>query len=178
MDEEMIAAAGEALAEGAADEAPETEETNAQELAEELAQGQTEETGEDESPEQKEDEGEEGAADERIEQYKKGLMTLLEDGWTGEELEAFAKDAGVAENMAKGMTVRQAARAYLKAGGEAKEKPQEPPKRHRGVPTSKATSMGAGASENMIEKMTDAQFAEFSKRAEREMMAGKKVRFD
>ena len=30
----------------------------------------------------------------------------------------------------------------------------------------------------MIEKMTDAQFAEFSKRAEREMMAGKKVRFD
>lgn len=38
--------------------------------------------------------------------------------------------------------------------------------------------MGASDAGNMIENMTDAQFREFSKRAEAAMMAGKKVHFD
>ena len=83
------------------------------------------------------------------------------------------------------MTLRQAAHAYLVAGRgekpkeEPEEKPAEKPAaRRRAVPTARQTAMGASDAGNMIENMTDAQFREFSKRAEAAMMAGKKVHFD
>lgn len=89
------------------------------------------------------------------------------------------------ENLARGMTLRQAAHAYLVAGRgekpkeEPEEKPAEKPAaRRRAVPTARQTAMGASDAGNMIENMTDAQFREFSKRAEAAMMAGKKVHFD
>ena len=161
-------------------------ETSAQELAEGLTQsdGQEEaqvadETGADgEAPE-------EAKGDERLEAYRKGILSLAEDGWTTDEIRAFSQDGKVRENLARGMTLRQAAHAYLVAGRgekpkeEPEEKPEEKPAaRRRAVPLTRQTAMGASDAGNMIANMTDEQFREFSKRAEAAMMAGKKVRFD
>ncbi len=157
-------------------------ETSAQELAEGLTQsdGQEEaqvadETGADgEAPE-------EAKGDERLEAYRKGILSLAEDGWTTDEIRAFSQNGKVRENLSRGMTLRQAAHAYLVAGrGEKpKEEPEEKPAaRRRAVPLARQTAMGASDAGNMIANMTDEQFREFSKRAEEAMMAGKKVRFD
>lgn len=113
---------------------------------------------------------------ERLESYKKGISTLLEDGWTKEELQAFSQDETVHENLSRGMTLRQAARVYLT--GNREKGRTESAKRRRAVPTTRQTAMGAAESGDMIASMTDAQFREFSKRAEAAMMAGRKVRFD
>ena len=179
MSEDMLTvAAEESFAETPADDAQGAEaETSAQELAEGLVDAKTPDESPDDDGRHEEAEPEEEKGDERLEAYKKGILSLVEDGWTEDELRAFSQDEKVHENLSHGMTLRQAARAYLVAGRE--EKPMEKPAaRRRAVPLAKQTAMGAAESGNMIENMTDAQFREFSKRAEAAMMAGKKVRFD
>ena len=181
----LTVAAEEHFAEAPADDAQDAEETSAQELADGLMSVQETEEAADEGHEEEETQtpkgGESAKAPEaeseadRLERYKQGISTLLEDGWTAEELQAFSQDAAVHENLSRGMTLRQAARAYLMAGRE--EKPEARP-RKRGVPLARQTAMGAAESGDMIASMTDAQFREFSRRAEAAMMAGKKVRFD
>ena len=182
-EEERTVAAEENFAGMLADDAQGAEEeTSAQELAEGLTKAP--ETKADEAADDGGDEAEEAPEapkdDGRLEAYKKGIMTLAEDGWTTEEIRAFSQDAAVRENLARGMTLRQAAHAYLVGGREEKreEKRDEKPARRRAVPTTRQTAMGAAESGNMIDEMTDEQFRAFSKRAEAAMMAGKKVRFD
>lgn len=160
-------------------------ETSAQELAEGLTQSDGQEEAQNDGGGADGEAPEEAKGDERLEAYRKGILSLAEDGWTTDEIRAFSQDGKVRENLARGMTLRQAAHAYLVAGRgekpkeEPEEKPAEKPAaRRRAVPTARQTAMGASDAGNMIENMTDAQFREFSKRAEAAMMAGKKVHFD
>ena len=101
------------------------------------------------------------------------LKTLVEDGWTAEELMAFSSDEKAREDVTKnGKTVRQAARAYEKrlreGGGDKGAK--------RGVPTVKSAS-GAGASgHDRIAEMSDREFDEFFAKSMSDAMSGKKIR--
>ena len=182
MSEDMLTVAAEEPLEG---DAQGTEETSAQELAEDLTQSDGQEEAQNDGGGADGEAPEEAKGDERLEAYRKGILSLAEDGWTTDEIRAFSQDGKVRENLSHGMTLRQAAHAYLVAGRgekpkeEPEEKPEEKPAaRRRAVPTARQTAMGASDAGNMIANMTDEQFREFSKRAEEAMMAGKKVRFD
>lgn len=101
------------------------------------------------------------------------VQSLLDDGWTTEELEAFAADDTAQEDMANGMSVRQAARAFDKRQHTAPTKAKK-----RGVPTLKTPAAGNGTKRgNLIEDMSDEDFARFSDNAYRALMDGKKVTF-
>lgn len=101
------------------------------------------------------------------------VQSLLDDGWTAEELEAFAADETAQEDMANGMSVRQAARAFDKRQHTAPAKAKK-----RGVPTLRTPAAGNGTKQgNLIESMSDEDFARFSDRAYRALMDGKKVTF-
>lgn len=103
-----------------------------------------------------------------------GLNSLIDDGWTMEELRAFSSDEQVKQDVNSGMSIRKAAKAYLQR--EAVPKETAPGKR-RSVPTAKTAGAGNVPEENKIENMTDAEFARFSDRAQEMMMEGKRVRF-
>lgn len=98
---------------------------------------------------------------------REGIGELFEDGWTAQELAAFAGDPHVREAIAKGHGVARAACAYLK---------EKLKSRRHGVPTARVSAAGAYMQENPIDGMTDEQFDAFSKKAQAAMMAGQKVR--
>lgn len=115
-----------------------------------------------------------GQAGNREAEITSGLNSLIDDGWTMEELRAFSSDEQVKQDVNSGMSIRKAAKAYLQR--EAAPKENAPGKR-RSVPTAKAAGAGNVPEENKIENMTDAEFARFSDRAQEMMMEGKRVRF-
>ncbi|MFR3405830.1 MAG: hypothetical protein ACLTV6_04425, partial [Christensenellales bacterium] len=90
-----------------------TEETSAQELAEGLTQSDGQEEAQNDGGGADGEAPEEAKGDERLEAYRKGILSLAEDGWTTDEIRAFSQDGKVRENLARGMTLRQAAHAYL-----------------------------------------------------------------
>ena len=100
-------------------------------------------------------------------QIREGIGMLFEDGWTAQELAAFASDPHVREAIAKGHGVARAACAYLK---------EKLASRRHGVPTARMSAAGAYMQDNPIEGMTDEQFDAFSRKAQAAMMAGQKVR--
>ena len=115
-----------------------------------------------------------GQAGNREAEITSGLNSLIDDGWTMEELRAFSSDEQVKQDVNSGMSIRKAATAYLQR--EAAPKEAAPGKR-RSVPTAKTAGAGNVPEENKIENMTDAEFARFSDRAQEMMMEGKRVRF-
>ena len=107
-----------------------------------------------------------------VEAYKQGIRELIADGWTREELTAFAGDASVREALAAGATLRRAAKAFL-----TRARQQEgPASRRTGVPTARNTAAGSGEESERIESMIDAEFERFSRRARQAMMQGKAIR--
>ena len=113
---------------------------------------------------------EERENDERVEQIRAGLAELFEDGWTMDEMTAFANDETVRVQIAMGHSVARAACAYLKK--------MKPSPRRYAVPTARTTAAGTVMPDNRIEHMTDRQFDEFSRKARAAMMEGRKVRID
>ena len=95
-----------------------------------------------------------------------GVRTLMEDGWTAGELTAFSRDPQVQADVAAGMSVRQAARAYLVRGGE---------RRRRGVPTLRAQATSGAGGASLVEQMSDEEFARFSDRAMELLREGRQV---
>lgn len=96
---------------------------------------------------------------------------LMEDGWTAEELSAFAADETAQADMADGKTVRQAAKAFM-----MRQNAPQTVKR-RGVPTFRAAATSGAKPGNLIDDMSDKDFAKFSDRAYQALMEGKKVTF-
>lgn len=107
-----------------------------------------------------------------VEAYKQGIRELIADGWTREELTAFAGDASVREALAAGATLRRAAKAFLT---RARQQEGQAPRR-TGVPTARNTAAGSGEESERIESMSDAEFERFSRRARQAMMQGKAIR--
>lgn len=99
------------------------------------------------------------------------VRSLMEDGWTADELHAFAADETAQAEMAGGKTVRQAAKAFM----TRQNAPQTV--RRRGVPTFRASATSGAKQGNLIDDMSDAEFARFSERARQAAMDGKKVSF-
>lgn len=111
----------------------------------------------------------------RVDELRNGLRSMLDDGWTTEEITAFASDETVREDIAAGKTVRQAARAYERRAREAVVSPKT--ERKRAVPTAKGSGMAAETmNENYIEEMTPEQFAAFRAKVRKAQMQGKQVR--
>ena len=111
-----------------------------------------------------------------VEAYRKGVEQLMADGWTADELRAFAADETVREDLANGKTLGAAATAFLRRGAKTQTE-QKAPEKRRGVPTIRSTATSAAASDNPLETMSDEEFRKFSARVEEEALAGKKVRF-
>lgn len=107
-----------------------------------------------------------------VEACKQGIRELIADGWTREELTAFAGDASVREALAAGATFRRAAKAFL-----TRARQQEgAASRRTGVPTARNTAAGSGEESERIESMSDEEFERFSRRARQAMMQGKAIR--
>lgn len=98
------------------------------------------------------------------------LNSLIEDGWTMEELKAFSSDERVKQDVNSGVSVRKAAKAYL----QRQSAPQT--NRRRSVPTAKTAGSGKTPDENAIANMSDEEFDAFQKRVEKAAMEGKRVR--
>lgn len=103
-----------------------------------------------------------------------GIQSLIDDGWTREMLEEFVRDETVREQVnEEGVSVRKAAFAYLNRTRGQQQKPAA----KKGVPTMRTATTKAPPDANRIEEMTDAEFEEFSRRAEEAARNGRKVRF-
>jgi hypothetical protein len=99
------------------------------------------------------------------------VQGLIDDGWSADELRAFAADETAQADMANGKTVRQAATAFMKR----QTAPQTA--RRRGVPTFRSAATTGAKQGNLIDDMSDADFARLSDRAYQAAMGGKKVSF-
>lgn len=107
----------------------------------------------------------------RNDEITSALESLIDDGWTKDELKAFSLDEQVREAVNNGMGIRKAAKAYLQRQNAATTI------KRRSVPTAKTAGSGSVPEENPIENMTDEEFARFSDRAQELMMQGKRVKF-
>ena len=94
----------------------------------------------------------------------------MDDGWTMEELKAMCTDDGVRRALEQGETLTRAATAYMRRGAQARR----PAK--RGVPTFRAAATEDTREDDPIARMTDAEFAAFSRRAKEAALAGKRIR--
>lgn len=106
------------------------------------------------------------------------VQSLIDDGWSRELLTEFVKDEIALEQInADGVSVRKAAFAFLTRRGQAKSQQAQPEsEKRRGVPTVRTAATSAAQGRNLIEEMSDEEYAKFSKRVESEMLAGKKIR--
>lgn len=108
-----------------------------------------------------------------------GIRTLIDDGWTREELQAFTSDAQVVSAVNGGASVRQAAHDFLRRQNAPKPQ-QQPQTARRGkaaVPTMRAPSVQGADEQDPIAAMDDKQFARFADKAYQAMLAGKVVTF-
>ena len=110
--------------------------------------------------------------DELVAALRQGLGELFEDGWTTGDLAALTQDEGVRQEIADGHGVVRAACGYLKRMLAATAA------RKGTVPITRTTAAGSVHPGGAIERMSDREFAAFSKRAQEAMMAGKKVRME
>ena len=114
--------------------------------------------------------GEKDAAMAVVGRYREALERLMDDGWTLEELTAMCADDGVRRALGQGETLGRAATAYMRRGAQARR----PAK--RGVPTFRAAATEDMREDDPIARMTDAEFAAFSRRAKEAALAGKRIR--
>lgn len=117
-----------------------------------------------------EETGEQAEALAAVGRYREALARLMDDGWTMEELKAMCADDGVRRALEQGETLTRAATAYMRRGAQARR----PAK--RGVPTFRAAATEDTREDDPIARMTDAEFAAFSRRAKEAALAGKRIR--
>lgn len=127
------------------------------------------ESGGDE-PDDAEADGGQDEAQAAIGRYRETLARLMGDGWTMEELRAMCADGEVHRALERGETLGRAATAYLRRGAQA----GRPAK--RGVPTFRAPATEDTREDDPIARMSDAEFAAFSRRAKEAALAGKRIR--
>lgn len=109
------------------------------------------------------------AANPQLDAYKADINSLIAEGWTKDQLVEFTSDAGVQESLRDGMTVRQAAWAYLRGGQTQSKK--------TAVPTVRTATASPPPDEDRIASMSDKEFDAFQKRLREAMYEGKKVTF-
>ena len=106
------------------------------------------------------------------------VQSLIDEGWTREELSAFVKDEIAMEQInVDGVSIRRAAMDFFrryKNAGEAKHEIEA--EKRRGVPTFRSVSTAQTQGRNAIEEMSDEEFKRFSKRMEEEALSGRKIR--
>ena len=110
------------------------------------------------------------AARAAVGRYRDALARLLDDGWTMDELRTMCADDGVRRALEQGETLGRAATAYMRRGTQAR-KPVK-----RGVPTFRTAATEDMREDDPIARMTDAEFAAFSRRAKEAALAGKRIR--
>ena len=110
------------------------------------------------------------AARAAVGRYRDALARLLDDGWTMDELRTMCADDGVRRALEQGETLGRAATAYMRRGPQAR-KPVK-----RGVPTFRTAATEDMREDDPIARMTDAEFAAFSRRAKEAALAGKRIR--
>lgn len=110
------------------------------------------------------------AAREAVADYRAALERLMDDGWTMQELEAMIADGEVLRALEQGETLSRAATAYMRRGAQVRRMPK------RGVPTFRAQATEDMRDDDPIARMTDAEFAAFSRRAKEAALAGKRIR--
>jgi len=100
----------------------------------------------------------------------KELESLLADGWTQQQLQAFAADEQAQRVVGGGMSARRAATAYLMRMA------QEPPRPvKRAVPAIKTATAGSVPRTHAIERMSSSEFARFSDGLYERLLAGEKI---
>lgn len=154
------------------DEAQETApEVSAEDLYEALTAPETEPEQETE-PETEAQEEEELTPEEAQKQaVVRDIQTLMEDGLTGDDLNAIARDKQVREDVQAGKTFRQAVMAYLRR----QHAPAAQKSAKRGVPTATRPATAPAHEHSAIEDMSDEEFARFSEKAVRLAHEGKRV---
>lgn len=139
--------------------------------AEELYEALTAEPQEEEEQEPETEEPELTPEEKQKQAVVSDIRSLMDDGMTGNELNAIARDKGVREAVQNGKTFRQAVMAYLRGQmGGAAAKPVK-----RGVPTSTRASTADASDHSAIADMSDEEFARFSEKATRLAKEGKRV---
>ena len=108
-------------------------------------------------------------------QQAEDIKTLYADGGTKEEHLAFSRDKGAAEDIAGGMSVRQAAHAYLSRRGGAQTQEVQTT-RKKAAPIARASASGAAPDPDPIKNMTPAQYDAFMADLRRRAMRGEKVK--
>ena len=114
--------------------------------------------------------GERDAALDAVGRYREALVRLMDDGWTMDELTAMCADDGVRRALEQGETLTRAATAFMRRGAQARRTAK------RGVPTFRSAATEDTREDDPIARMTDAEFAAFSRRAREAALAGKRIR--
>lgn len=153
------------------DEVQETApEVSAEDLYETLTAPETEPEQETE-PETEAQEEELSPEEAQKQAVVRDIQTLMEDGLTGDDLNAIARDKQVREDVQAGKTFRQAVMAYLRRQNTA----AAPKNAKRGVPTATRPATAPAHEHSAIEDMSDEEFARFSEKAVRLAREGKRV---
>lgn len=139
--------------------------------AEELYETLTTEPAEEEPQEQAE-QAEPTPEEQQKSAVEKDIRSLLDDGLTGDELNAIVRDRGVREDVQSGKSFRAAVMAYLRRqiGANAPAKTEK-----RGIPTATRPSTASASDHSALEDMSDEEFARFSEKATRLAREGKRV---
>lgn len=98
------------------------------------------------------------------------LTALLEDGWTQEQLRAFAADETALADLASGQSARRAATAYLM---RCAARPQ--PRARHGVPAMRTAGAGGVPRTHAIDRMSSSEFARFSDGLYERLLAGERI---
>lgn len=151
---------------------PAAAEVAAESLFDDLSKEPEESPATDEGGEQEPEE--QTPEERRTEELKAGLQGMIDEGWQKAELEAFVMDPGVKQDIANGKSVEQATIAYLRRALNAKPAAQAAKK---SVPTVRSASPGrrTDADAERISRMSDQEFDEFARRADRAARQGKRV---
>ena len=110
----------------------------------------------------------------RTEEIKNGLQAMIDEGWQKGELDAFVMDPGVKQDIANGKSVEQATIAYLRRALNAQNGKSVAKK---SVPTVRSASPGrrSDSDASRIANMSDQEFDEFARRADKAARQGKRV---
>lgn len=139
--------------------------------AEELYEALTAEPEEEEAQEPEAEEPELTPEEKQKQAVVNDIRSLMDDGLTGDELKAIARDKGVREAVQGGKPFRQAVMAYLRGQiGGAAVKPTK-----RGIPTATRPATAGASDHSAIADMSDEEFARFSEKATRLAKEGKRV---
>ena len=164
--------------ESMAQDAPESALENTQEersyepegegTAEETAQ-QQEQQAQGTAPQEEAQPGD--AADTLQSSIERDVLQLMEDGWTAEQLRAFAADENAQRDIAAGKTARQAATAYLMR----RSRTAAPRSARHGVPALRTASSADVPRTHAIDRMSSSEFAAFSDGLYERLLAGERI---